>query len=117
METIDAIASGLLRCSCECRRAGFVFTVTVKVAGVPLTVGVTEAGLIPQVVPVGAPLHDKETESANPFSPVTLIATVPEFPTPTERELVARVALKSPIFNWAEADRVATPLDNATVKV
>jgi hypothetical protein len=70
-----------------------------------------------QFVPVGAPLHVSVTASLNPYCPVTSIVILPDCPTTTESELLERDALKSPIFNWAEADRVATPLDSATVKV
>jgi hypothetical protein len=96
---------------------GLLVTVTVTVAGVPPEDGVIEFGLIRQVAPIGAPLHTSATESANPFIPVTFTVTFPDCPTPTERELLDSVALKSPMLSWAEADRVAMPFDSPTVKL
>lgn len=94
-----------------------VFTVTVMVAAVPFGDGFTVVGLIEQLVPLGAPLHDNVTGSVKPLCPATLIVTLPECPTATERELVERVALKSPMLSRADAERVATPFDSPTVKV
>jgi hypothetical protein len=68
------------------------------------------------VEPDGAPVQDKATGSTNPFCPATVIVAFPDCPTPTVREFVERLAVKSPIFSWADADRDATPFDNDTVK-
>ena len=55
-----------------------MITCTVRVDWLPPADGVTVDGFRMQFVPIGAPLHDKETASANPFCPVTVIATVPD---------------------------------------
>jgi hypothetical protein len=97
--------------------AGLLFTVIVIVAGVPAEDGVTELGLIVQLVPLGAPLQYKLTASVNPFCPVTLIFTCPLCPTETDNEVLESVPLKSATFSFADAECVANPFDNATVKV
>jgi len=98
-------------------RAGLVVTVTVSVAGDPVDDGVTELGAIPQLVPVGAPLQVRTTGSTKPFWPDTLIPTVPALPTATERDVVDKVALKSPMLNWAVVERVTTPVAKLTLKL